>query len=106
MHTFFLRIISRHCQDIWGMDARIKDGDGLAADPIPFEIRSSPHFEKAFLTLHTGTLETLGHHKSTILRYLAANQSIPTKGKSHEQLMASFTKHVICYFVSFSNPEH
>jgi len=94
MHAFFLRILSRHCQDIWGMDARIEDGDGLASDPVPFEIRSSPSFEKAFLALRSGTLESLGCHKAAILRHLAADQSIPTKGKTHEQLMAGFTKHV------------
>ena len=96
MHAFFLRIISRHCQDIWGMDARIEDGDGLASDPVPFEIRSSPNFEEAFLALRAGTLETLGCHKASILRYLAADQSIPAKGKTHDQLMAGFTKHVMC----------
>jgi hypothetical protein len=98
MHAFFLRIFSRHCQDIWGMDARIEDGDGLASDPVSFEIRSSPHFGEAFLALRSGTLETLGRHKTTTLRHLAADQSIPAKGKSHLQLMAGFTKHVMCYF--------
>ncbi|KAF8493097.1 hypothetical protein F5888DRAFT_1618448 [Russula emetica] len=40
MHAFFLRILSRHCQAIWGMDSKIEDGDGLASDPVPLEIRS------------------------------------------------------------------
>lgn len=103
MHAFFLRIISRHCQDIWGMDAKIEDGDGLASDPVPIDIRSSPYFGKAFLALRTETLETLGCHKTAILRHLAADQSIPTKGKTHEQLMAGFTKYVTFYFALFGD---
>ena len=102
MHAFFLRIISRHCQDIWGMDARIDDGEGLASDPVPFNVKSSPYFEGAFLALRTGTLEALGRHKVTILRDLAADQSIPAKGKTHAQLMAGFTKHVMRYFLPFT----
>ena len=105
MHAFFLRIFSRHCQDIWGMDAKIADGDGLASDPVPFEVRTSPSFEEAFLALRTGTLDTLGRHKTATLRHLAADQSIPAKGKTHEQLMAGFTKHVMCPFAPFNDPK-
>jgi hypothetical protein len=94
MHAFFLRILPRHCQEIWGMDSKIEDGDGLACDPVPSEIRSSPYFEQAFLALRTESLEALKSHKTGTLRYLAADQSISAKGKSHEQLMAAFTKHV------------
>lgn len=105
MHAFFLRIFSRHCQDIWGMDAKIADGNGLASDPVPFEVRTSPSFEEAFLALRTGTLDTLGRHKTATLRHLAADQSIPAKGKTHEQLMAGFTKHVMCPFAPFNDPK-
>lgn len=106
MHAFFLRIFSRHCEDIWGMDAKIEDGDGLASDPIvSIEIRSSPNFENAFLDLRTETLEKLGRHKTSILRHLAADQSIPAKGRTHEQLMAGFAKHVR-NFALFRDPKH
>jgi hypothetical protein len=94
MHAFFLRIFPRHCQEIWGMDCKIEDGDGLASDPIPSEIRSSTYFGQAFLALRTGSLETLRSHKTGILRHLAADQSILTKGKTHEQLMTAFTRYV------------
>lgn len=94
MHAFFLRILPHHCQEIWGMDSKIEDGDGLTFDPIPLEIRSSPFFEQAFLALRTRSLETLRSHKTGILRYLATDQSISAKGKTHEQLMAAFTRYV------------
>ena len=95
MHALFLRILSRHCQDIWGMDVKIEDGDGLSSDPIPSEIRSSPEFQNAFRTLRTGTLENLRRYKAGILRYLAVDQGIPVKGRKHEQLMAVLTKYVM-----------
>jgi hypothetical protein len=59
MHPFFLWIISHHCQDMWGMDIGIEDGDGSTSDPLPSEIRSSPKYQRAFLVLRTGTLEAL-----------------------------------------------
>jgi hypothetical protein len=78
------------------MDSKIEDGDGLTSDPIPWETRSSPTFEKAFLDLCTRSLEKLRGHQTRILRYLAADQSIALnlKGKSQEQLMASFVRYV------------
>ena len=94
MHAFFLRILPRHCQEIWGMDSKIEDGDGLTTDPVPLEIRSSPYFEQAFLALRTKSLEALKTHKTGILRYLAADQSISAKGKTHEQLMTAFARYV------------
>jgi hypothetical protein len=104
MHALFLRIFSCHCQDIWGMDAKIADGDGLASDPIPFGTRISSEFQAAFLALRCGSLDTLRRNKAEILRHLAADQRIPTKGKTHVQLMAGFTTHVMCYFLTFSDP--
>jgi hypothetical protein len=95
MHAFFLRILSRHCQDIWGMDIKIEDGDGLSSDPILSEIRSSPEFQNTFRTLRTGSLENLRRCKAGILRYLAVDQGIPVKGRKHERLMAVLTKYVM-----------
>jgi hypothetical protein len=94
MHAFFLRILSRHCQDIWGMDVEIEDGDGLTTDPISSEIRSSPAFQKAFLALRTGTLETLQSFKAATLYHLATDQGIRVKGRKHEHLMTVLIKYV------------
>jgi hypothetical protein len=95
MHAFFLRILSRHCQDIWGMDVRLEDGNGLTTDPVPPEIRSSYDFQKAFLALRSETLKTLGTFKATTLHHLALDQGIRVKGKQHQYLMALLTKYVI-----------
>jgi hypothetical protein len=94
MHAFFLRILSRHCQDIWGMDVKIEDGDGLSSDPISSEIRSSANFQHAFRMLRTGSLESLRKIKAGVLRNLAVDQGIPVKGRKHDQLMAMLTKYV------------
>jgi len=103
MHTFFLRILSRHCQDIWGMDVEIKDGDGLTTDPISSEIRSSPAFQKAFLALRTGTLETLRSFKAATLYHLATDQGIHVKGRKHKHLITILTKYVGLTFVPFND---
>jgi hypothetical protein len=95
MHAFFLRILSRHCQDIWGMDVKFEDGDGLTSDPVSPEIRSSPQFQNAFLTLRTGTLEKLQAIKATTLYHLAVDCNIRVKGKKHVNLMNVLTKYVI-----------
>jgi hypothetical protein len=59
MHTFFLRIFSHHCQDMWGMDIDIEDSNGRTSDPLALEIRSLQGYQKAFLDLRMGTLEKL-----------------------------------------------
>ena len=103
MHAFFLRILSRHCQDIWGMDVDIEDGDGLTTDPVSLEMRLSPDFQKAFLALRTGTLETLRSFKAGTLYHLATDQGIRVKGRKHERLMTVLTKYVGLIFVLFGD---
>ena len=100
MHAFYLRILSRHCQDIWGMNIEIEDGDGLTTDPVSSEIRSSPNFQKAFIALRTGTLETLRSFKAATLYYLATDQGIRVKGRKREQLMSVLTKYVSLIIIS------
>ena len=92
MHAFFLGILSRHCRDIWGMDIEIEDGNGLTTDPVSSEIRSSPNFQKAFLTLRMGKLETLRSFKAATLYHLATDQGIRVRGRKHEHLMAILTR--------------
>jgi hypothetical protein len=98
MHAFFLRIFSRHCQDIWGMGTQFQDGDGLTTDPVSFEIRSSPDFQKAFRTLRTGTLEALRKFNAGLLYYLAVDQGIPVKGRKKKVLLTVLTQYVILVF--------
>ncbi len=94
MHAFFLRIISRHCQDMWGMDVDIEDGDGTSCDPLSWEIRSSPDYQRAFLCLRTGTSVTLGKIKGGTLKHLARGEGLSVKGKNIDQLLRILTKYV------------
>jgi len=95
MHAFFLRILSYHCQDIWGMDPKIADGDGRTTDPITSDIRLTPKFQSAFLALRTETLETLSSFSAHVLHYLAVDQGIRTKGRRKEHIMAILTQYVM-----------
>ncbi|KAH8981441.1 hypothetical protein EDB86DRAFT_3131237, partial [Lactarius hatsudake] len=93
MHAFFLRILSRHCRDIWGMEISIEDGGGATSDPLSAEVRSSPEFQRAFLTFCMGTLEKLRTEKTKTLSNLAIHHSIPVKGEKHERLMELLTRY-------------
>lgn len=98
MHAFFLRMLSHHCQDIWGMDVKFDDGDGLTVDPVPSEIRSSLEFQNAFLALRSEALGMLQKFPFKTLRYLAADQSILVKAKSLAEIMTVLTKYVSLVF--------
>src|SRR6267142_3274795 len=95
MHAFFLRILSYHCQDIWGMDPKIADGDGRTTDPITSDIRLTPKFQSAFLALRTETLETLSSFSAHVHQYLAVDKGIRTKGMRKEHIMAILTQYVM-----------
>jgi hypothetical protein len=104
MHALFLRILPHHCQDIWGMDIQLEDGDGSTTDPVSPEIRSSLDFQNAFLALRTGTLEALKGFKANTLRHLAMDQGIRVKGRKHEKLMTLLTQHVSLQLGRLMNP--
>ncbi|KAI9459243.1 hypothetical protein BJY52DRAFT_1223234 [Lactarius psammicola] len=87
MHAFFLRILSRHCRDIWGMDVSIEDGGGATSDPLSAEVRSSPEFQRAYLTFRTGTLEKLRTEKTKTLSNVALHHSIPARGEKRDRLI-------------------
>ena len=92
MHAFFLWIFSRHFQDMWGMDIAIEDSDGTTSDPLSSEIRSSPDYQRAFLTLRTGMLEALRSFKAGTLRHLARGEGLVAKGKKYAHLLEILTK--------------
>ncbi|KAN0128846.1 hypothetical protein V8E53_013344 [Lactarius tabidus] len=90
MHAFFLQIISHHCQDMWGMDIGIEDGNGSTSDPLPSEIRSSPEYQRAFLVLHTGTLEALRKYKASTLCHLARGEGLSAKGNKYDRWFENY----------------
>jgi hypothetical protein len=102
MHAFFLGSLSRHCQDIWGMDVNVDDGEGQTTDPLTSEIRSSADFQRAFSVLRTGTLEALQSFKARTLYYLAVDQGIQVKGRKHKDLINVLAKYVIPVLLYYS----
>jgi len=85
------------------MDVEIKDGDGLTTNPVSSEMRLSPNFQKAFLALCTGTLETLRCFKAGTLYHLATDQGIRVKGRKHKHLITVLTKYVGLIFTLFGD---
>jgi hypothetical protein len=98
MHTFFQRIFSQHCQDIWEIGTQFQDNNGLTTDPVSFEIQLSPDFQKVFHTLCMGTLEALRKFNTGLLYYLAVDQGIPVKGRKKKVLLTVLTQYVILIF--------
>jgi len=56
---------------MWGMNIDIEDGNGISCDPLSWEIRPSPDYQRAFLCFQTRTSMALrkksrGEHLSTL----------------------------------------
>jgi len=65
---------------MWGMDIDIEDGDGTSCDPLSWEIRSSPDYQRVFLCLQMGTSVALGKIKGGTLKHLAMGKGLLVKG--------------------------
>jgi hypothetical protein len=62
MHAMFLGDFKRHCRDIWGMDIRLKDGDGTWVDlgaATEFDKDSDALLQDAWETLQHGTINDM-----------------------------------------------
>ncbi|KAF5343750.1 hypothetical protein D9758_015346 [Tetrapyrgos nigripes] len=72
MHCFYLRILQRHCRELWGMDVELEDGDGLweVVDP------SDEDKELGHRTLRYGSASALGSLSTHVLRYLALQHNL------------------------------
>jgi hypothetical protein len=77
---------------MWGMDIGIEDGNGSTSDPLPSEIRSLPKYQRAFLILHTGTLEALRKCKAETLCHLARGEGLSAKGNKYKYLIMILTR--------------
>ena len=87
------------------MDIDIEDGDGGTSDPLASEIRSSPEYQKAFLDLHTGTLEELGQNKAGMLCHLARGKGLGAKGRKYGHLMMILTQ-LVCSWFTFGHSSY
>jgi hypothetical protein len=80
MHTFFLILFKRHCDDVWGMDAKIDDGDGSVADPAPYAMLTSVDVQTAFIALQYEPIENLNKFDAQVLKVLTTSLGIEVKG--------------------------
>jgi len=80
MHAMFLGDFKRHCRDIWGMDIKLKDGDGTWIDPgatVEFE-DSDALLQSAWDTLRYGTVTDMQKLTRTVLQRLCRDtQMLP-----------------------------
>lgn len=53
MHCFYLRLLNRHCREIWGMNAKVADGPGITFDNL--EVLSNEEKAEARHILRTGS---------------------------------------------------
>ncbi|TFK17832.1 hypothetical protein FA15DRAFT_604339, partial [Coprinopsis marcescibilis] len=52
MHAFYLRICNIHVHEVWGMDTRLVDGDGITFDPKKNEPTSWEMNHASFVLCH------------------------------------------------------
>ena len=68
MHALFLGNLRRHCRDVWGMDVKFNDGDGVTYDvahpPTPAAM------EEAYDTLKFGSNSKLSGLRVEVLRQI------------------------------------
>ena len=69
MHSFFLRMLSRHCREIWGMNVKLVDGDGPTFSPDKNE-PSEDEMKAANDILLEGTITELKALRVAVLRKL------------------------------------
>jgi len=81
MHAMFLGDFKRHCRDIWGMDIRLKDGDGTWVDSgaaTEFDKDSDALLKDAWETLRHGTINDMQKlTRSQLQRLCRDTQMLP-----------------------------
>ena len=69
MHGFFLRLLQRHCRDIWGMNVEYSDGDG-ASFHYDKNLPTDEEISNGHVVLRTGTNSQLSKLSAPVLRQL------------------------------------
>lgn len=84
MHGFYLRIFQRHCRDIWGMDIKFEDCDGL------WELKEPTDEQKinAQKVFQYGSRSALKQLSKVSLRYLALQEGIEHRRQKNRLLAA------------------
>ena len=94
MHTFFLILFKRHCDNIWGMDAKISDGDGTVADPVLSALLTSVDVQRAFIALRREPVENLGGFKAETLKVLTTSLGMEVKGMTKSVFVKMLSDYV------------
>jgi hypothetical protein len=91
MHGFYLRMFNRHVRDIWGMDVKFRDGNGLSGPNFDnLEEKDSIEGEQI---LRFGSTHQLNRLQELVLKYLCHQLELPASG-SKEDLLKSLEIHV------------
>ncbi|KIP01574.1 hypothetical protein PHLGIDRAFT_42332, partial [Phlebiopsis gigantea 11061_1 CR5-6] len=93
-HALFLGALQRHCRQIWGMDVRLTDGDGLEFRPSTrgHVIPPTPEqMDFAVKVFRQGTKTRLNKLGVALLQAVADYYSIPYRGNK-KQDMEKYTK--------------
>lgn len=89
MHNLFLGLFQRHCRNVWGMNVRLKDGDGTArgTGTIP-AVPSPEEMEPGRVALASGDPDEFRKQKvkRAVLYYLCAENNLRRAGKKADLL--------------------
>ncbi|GAW10504.1 hypothetical protein LENED_012780 [Lentinula edodes] len=87
MHGFYLRILQRHCRDIWGMSVNLEDCDGLWELDEPTDEQKSA----ARNVFRYGSASALKQLRTNALRYLALQEGLEHRRKKRRPRAICFT---------------
>ncbi|KII91440.1 hypothetical protein PLICRDRAFT_105296 [Plicaturopsis crispa FD-325 SS-3] len=90
MHTLFLGHLRRHCRDIWGMDVKIDDGDGILFD----DSVSEKAMEKAWTILKRGKFSRVEALLKPVLRQLCRETQAMRYGDTKPKLLRNLREYV------------
>lgn len=75
MHNFFLRVLPRHCRQVWGMDIHLVDGEGLSFQ----QVKNKPPTDvmlRAQAILEKGAAAALNKLRSPVLQQLCRENGL------------------------------
>jgi len=78
MHGFYLRMFNRHIRDIWGMNVKFNDGNGLVGPD--FDNLGEKNAKEGERILHFGSGDQLSGLQELVLRYLCHLHELPFNG--------------------------
>ena len=93
MHSFFLRLLQRHCRDIWGMNVEYSDGDG-ASFHYDKNLPTDEEISNGHVVLRTGTNSQLSKLSTPVLRQLCRDTQTIHFGGGKKKLIRRLFQYV------------